>query len=267
MNWAQRYGPWAIVTGASSGLGEAFAHAIAARGVRPLLVARRADDLARVAADVEREHGVTCEWHALDLADASFVDALLDATQDKDVGLVVGNAGFNPPGAFTDHDRAALERVLDVNARANLLLADAFVPRLVARRHGGLLFVASVEAYFGVPYSTAYAASKAYVLSLAEGLWGELKRAGVDVLALVPGPLDTPLYRSREAPFPAMAPRTAAELALDRLGRGPSFVPAATDRWTFRTLRALPRPTAVRLMGFGLRRTLERMRRKSGRLS
>jgi short-subunit dehydrogenase len=259
--FADRYGPWAVITGASSGLGEAFAHAVAARGIQPLLVARRADELARVSASVERSSGLACRRLSLDLADPAAADMLLDATADVDVGLVIGNAGFNPPGAFAEHDRALLERVLDVNARANLLLAHGFLPRLAARGRGGLLLVSSVEGYFGVPYSTAYAASKAYVLSLAEGLWGEARRSGVDVLALVPGPLDTPLFRSRGVRVPAMAPRTAAELALDQLGGGPSYVPARLDRWMFRILRALPRRSAVRLMGCGMRRTVGRLAR------
>lgn len=258
--FAQRYGPWAVVTGASSGLGEAFAHAVAERGVRPLLVARRAGELARVAGDVERAHGVTCEWLSLDLADG--VDPLLEATAEKDVGLIIGNAGVNPPGAFTDRDRASLVRLVDVNVGANLVLASAFLPRLQQRGQGGLLLVASIEAYFGVPYSAAYAASKAFVLSLAEGLWGETRSTGVDVLALVPGPIDTPLFRSRQVRVPAMSPRRVAELGLDHLAHGPSLVPARLDRWTFRLLRALPRPVAVRLMGAGMRWTVARLRRK-----
>jgi uncharacterized protein len=253
-----------VITGASSGLGEAFAHALAARGVRPLLVARRADELARVASDIEQEYGVTCEWLSADLADAGFVDALLDATGDKDVGLVIGNAGFNPPGAFAEHDRATLERLLHVNAQANLLLVSAFLPRLRARGQGGVLLVASIEAYFGVPYSAAYAASKAFVLSFAEGVWGESRSSGVDVLALVPGPIDTPLFRSRRVRVPAMSPRKVAELGLDHLADGPSLVPGRVDRWTFRLLRLLPRALAVRLMGAGMRWTVERLRRKGG---
>jgi short-subunit dehydrogenase len=126
------------------------------------------------------------------------------------------------------------------------------------------LIVASIEAYFGVPYSAAYAASKAFVLSLAEGLWGENRSSGVDVLALVPGPIDTPLFRSRQVRVPAMSPRTVAELGLEHLGDGPSFVPARVDRWTFRLLRALPRSVAVRFMGVGMRWTIERLRRKGG---
>ena len=261
-SFVEKYGPWAVITGASSGLGEGFAHAIAARGIRPLLIARREDELKRVCDDIERDHGVAAEWLVLDLADSSFLDAVLDATRDKDVGLVIGNAGFNPAGAFADNDGATLQRVLDVNARANLLLADAFLPRLRARGRGGLLLVASVEGYFGAPYSATYAASKAFLLSFAEGLWGEYRRAGVDVLALVPGPVDTPLFQSRGVKAPAIAPRKAADRGLDHLGRGPSYVPAAMDRWFFRFLRALPRRVAISMMGVGMRRMVERMRAK-----
>jgi short-subunit dehydrogenase len=262
VTFSERYGPWAVITGASSGLGEAFAHAVAARGVRPLLVARRADELARVAGEVERAYGLKPEVLAFDLADPAFLDTLVAATADKEVGLVIGNAGYNPPGAFADHDRITLERVLDVNARANLLLADAYLPRLAARGRGGLLLVASVEGYFGLPYSAAYSASKAYVLSLAEALWGETRGTGVDVLALVPGPLDTPLYQSRHVPIPALSPRKAADRALDHLPHGPSYVPATMDRWSFRMFRLLPRRTAIRMVGRAMRIMVERMRKK-----
>lgn len=260
-SWADRYGPWAIVTGASSGLGEAFAHELAARGVHPLLIARREDELARVADEVQRRYGIACEWLALDLADRDAITRVVDATASKHVGLVIGNAAFNPPGAFTDLDRASVERVLDVNVRANVLLAAEFVPPMVAARSGGLLLIASVEGYFGMPYSTSYAASKAFVLSFAEGLWAELRPSGVDVLALVPGPIDTPLFRSRQVRAPALSPQRTAQRALAHLDRGPSFVPGHWDRWLWRGLRALPRRTGVRLMGRAMRRMVDRLRR------
>jgi hypothetical protein len=260
-SWADRYGPWAVVTGASSGLGEAFAHQVAARGVHPLLVARRDDELVRVSEDIEGRHGIACQRLAVDLGDRDFVARVLDMTKDKHVGLVIGNAGFNPPGAFADLDRASLERVLDVNVRANVLLAEAFVPAMVAGGSGGLLLVASVEGYFGMPYSTSYAASKAFVLSFAEGLWGELHRSGVDVLALVPGPIDTPLFRSRQVRAPALSPERTAQRGLAHLDRGPSFVPGHWDRWLWRVLRALPRRTGVRLMGRAMGRMVQRLRR------
>ena len=98
--FSNRYGPWAIVTGASSGIGEGFAHAIAKRGVRPLLVARREPELTRVAKDVQEGTGIECATLAVDLGDPSFLGAIEERTRDLDVGLVVSNAGINPVGRF-----------------------------------------------------------------------------------------------------------------------------------------------------------------------
>lgn len=257
--FADRYGEWAIVTGASSGIGEAFAHAVAARGIRPLLVARREDELRRVAADVLGQTGMPCECLALDLADPGFADRLRDACAGRDVGLIVANAGFNPPGAFLGTPRETLMRMFDVNARANLLLAEAFLPGLKARGRGGLLLVGSVEGFFGFPYSACYSATKAFVLSFGEALWGEMRPAGVDVLVLAPGATDTPLLASRDlgsAKVGMMAPAAVANIGLDHLGCGPCVVPGALNRWMFRFLRRLPRRWSVPLVGAAMRRVV-----------
>lgn len=251
-SFAERYGAWAVVSGASSGLGEAFAHALAARGIKPLLIARREEELRRVAAEVRRRHGVDCEWLALDLADAGFIDVLKARCAGRDVGLVVGNAAFNPAGAFGQMPREMLMRMLDVNARANVLLAETFLPMLKARGRGGLLLVGSVEGFFGTPYSACYSASKAFVLSLGEALWGEMRAAGVDVLVLAPGATATPLLASRDfggRRIPTMTPEAVARIGLDHLGMGPFVVPGSGNRWLFRILRRLPRRWVVERVG------------------
>ena len=172
-DFSLRYGPWAIDTGASSGIGEAFAHAVAKRGIRPLLLARRGDELGRVADDVQKATGVECATHVSDLADPHFLDALEERTRDLDIGLVVSNAGFNPVGSFEERTPDELCRILDVNCKAPLLLAHTFGPRLLSRGRGGFLMTGSVEGFFGVPYSSAYSASKNYVLAFGEALWRE----------------------------------------------------------------------------------------------
>jgi short-subunit dehydrogenase len=260
-DFRQRYGEWAIVTGASSGIGEAFAHSLAARGVRPLLVARREAELRRVAEDVRARHGVAADWIAVDLADAAFIDALTQACADRDVGLVVSNAAFNPAGAFLDHSRETLLRILDVNDRASLLLANAFLPRLVQRGRGGFLLVGSIEGFWGMPYSAAYSASKAFVLSLGEALWGEFRDKNVDVLTLVPGATDTPLLASRGIEgVKGMPPQAVAEIGLDHLGRGPYVVPGGVNRWAFRVLRRFPRRWTTVLGGKATRRMVEKLK-------
>jgi short-subunit dehydrogenase len=261
-DFCRRYGPWAIVTGASSGLGEGFAHALGARGLHLILVARRLDELKRVASDVERNHAVSCVCVSVDLADADFIDVIEDAARARDIGLVVSNAAYNPAGAFEQLDRAGIDRMLAVNARATVLLAEAFSARLRNRGRGGLLFVASVEAYVGMPYSTLYSATKAFVLSFGEALWGEHLRSGVDVLVLVPGPVDTPLLASRKVRSRGMAPRAVAEIGLDNLSRGPSVVPGAGNRWATRLMRTLPRRWVVRLAEPALRKMVSRLHRE-----
>ncbi len=250
-SFESRYGPWAIVTGASSGIGEAFAHALASRGLRPLLVARRESELQRVAAQVQARWGVDCAIVAADLADPAFIDALTRACEGREIGLVVCNAAYNPAGAFLDMSRDTLRRMLQVNAEANLLLANAFLPGFKARGHGGLLLVASTEAFMGTPFSACYSASKAFVLNLGEALWGEFDGSGVDVLVLAPGATETPLLQSRDLgglPVKPMSAAAVAEIGLDHLGRGPYVVPGAKNRWTQRIVRRLPRGWLIRKM-------------------
>lgn len=259
--FAAKYGPWAIVTGASSGIGEAFAHLLAERGIRPLLVARRADELARVAAEVTARHGMQCATLAADLADPGFADALDAACAGREVGLVVANAGYNPAGAFLDHSAETLGRIIDVNDRANVLLANRWLPRLKARGHGGLLLVASTEAYMPTPYSACYSASKAFVLALGEALWGEFLDTGVDVLVLSPGATDTPLLASRHiAGLAGMSPGEVAAIGLDHLGKGPSVIAGKANARQVRMAKFLPRAWLLRKAAPVVRKMVEHAR-------
>jgi short-subunit dehydrogenase len=250
-DFEQTYGPWAIVTGASSGIGEAFAHAVARRGLQPMLVARRRSELARVARDVEAMTGIEPATLVADLASLDFVDRVCEACESRDVGLVVSNAGYNPPGDFEERSREELCAVLDINCRAPLLLAEAFVPRLRARGRGGFLITGSVEGFHGVPHSSVYAASKNFVQAFGEGLWGELAGEGIDVLVLAPGATDTPLIRSRNMQdLPGiMTAESVAEFGLDHLGQGPTAIPGETNQQMVATFAAMPRSEAVAAMG------------------
>lgn len=251
-----QYGPWAIVTGASSGIGEAFAHALAARNVRPLLVARREQELQRVAAAVKRNSGIDCDYIALDLASPAFIDELERYCEGREIGLVISNAAFNPAGAFLDRPREDVLRMLDVNDRATVLLAHCFLSKMSARRRGGFMLIGSTEGFSGSPYSAVYSASKAFVQSLGEALWGEFKSQGVDVLVLSPGATDTPLLASRNASdMPGvMSPRVVADYGLDRLAKGPGAIPGALNRWMARVFRLLPRKWVVSVMGVAMKK-------------
>ena len=168
------YGPWALVTGASSGIGEQFARQLARRGLNVLLVARRRERLAALAGELTRRRGPQAEVIAVDLGEATAVDQVLAAVADRDIGLVVSNAGFGLKGAFGSASRATLESMFNVNARTPLLLLHELLPRLRARTKAGIILTGSQEGEAPFPWSAAYAATKAFVHSLGLDLYGEL---------------------------------------------------------------------------------------------
>jgi len=174
------YGPWAIVAGGSEGLGAAFASEIARRGVHQVLVARSPEPLEQTAARLRQEHGVEVITVAGDLAAPGTMDQICAAAADREIGLVVANAALAPQGSFLDTAVAELAGTVDLNCKASLLLARALLPDMARRGHGGMVFVSSLAGLQGVPGLAAYSATKAYLVSLGEALWAELRPAGVD---------------------------------------------------------------------------------------
>ncbi len=257
--FSQHYGPLAVVTGAAEGLGEAFAVGLAERGVNLLLVDIKAPGLERVADRLD--HQVVVDTLVCDLAEPDAVDRIAAAVVSPP-GLVVSNAAIAPMGALHRTPIDALLRSVDVNVRTPLLLAHRFAPDMVQRGRGGLVLLASMAGFHGSPGLAAYAASRAYNRALGESLWGELRPHGVDVLAVAPGPIDTPGYRESR-PARGRGPRVAppsevAEAALAALAsprHGPVLVPGLGNRISSALLdRALPRAVATRVVHLGLRR-------------
>jgi short-subunit dehydrogenase len=252
-----RYGPWALVAGASAGLGEAFACALAARGLHLVLLARRADALDGVAAGLRARYGVEVRTAALDLGGAGLDEAVARATDGAEVGLLVYNAAHSAIGPFLEAPLEEHLRVLDVNCRGPLVLAHRLGAAMARRGRGGIVLMSSLAASQGNPLITSYAASKAIDLVLGEGLWAELGARGVDVLACRAGATRTPGYAASrpKRSVPLMEADAVATAALDALGRGPSVVPGALNRVAaFAFGRLLPRRAAIRFMGRATRR-------------
>jgi len=242
----EKYGPWALITGASSGIGEQFARQLARAGFDLLLVARREDRLRDLRAELGQRRRHEVELVVADLADPGAVDQVVAAASRHDLGLVVSNAGFGLKGPFESHDRTRLEAMLNVNALTPLLLAHALLPRLLrARATGGIIFTGSQEGEAPFPWSSAYAATKAFVHSLGMGLHGELAGTGIDVLVLAPGATDTEalgLQGFDPATLPGvMPPAEVARQALRELGRTPLHIPGAENRKFVTQLRRMPR--------------------------
>jgi short-subunit dehydrogenase len=158
-----------------------------------VLVARRHALLEEAGRRFSKEFGVEYRAVSADLSQDDFLDRLVEATEELDVGLVVSNAGDISPGPFLSKDRDALARLLRLNTFAHLRIAHHFSKKLVARRRGGLLFVGAMGAETGVPYMANDAAARAYIQSLAQSLHVELKPFGVRVTVLAAGPTETPL--------------------------------------------------------------------------
>lgn len=253
-----RYGPVAVVTGASSGIGRSFARLLAAQGLDLVLVARRVERLEALRDELKQAHATEVRICDVDLAASAAVTQILEATADLDVGLVVSNAGYGFKGDHASQDPQALAEMLMVNCNVPMLLAHGFMPRLRQRGRGGLLFTSSVEGLIGCPYSTAYSASKALVISLGEGLWAELQPDSIDVLTICPGATDTEAA-ARQGIDPAtlqnvMSPDEVAQLALTNLANGPTLIVSEHYKAVFDQLLALPRRDALMAMARGMKR-------------
>ena len=247
-----RYGKWAVVAGASEGLGAAFATQLAARGMGLVLVARRGRLLAELKEQLIAEYGIEVRCVVLDLADPAFATELAEGVAGMDLGIVVYNAAFTPVGPFLEAPDGEIEQAVDVNVRGPLLALRALVPAMRSKGKGAVVLMSSLAGLQGTPNISVYAASKAFNLILAEGLWYELRSHGIDVVACCAGAMRTPGYlRSFGRDVPGMLfPDEAARRTLDGLGRGPRLVPGSVNRMTALLMgRLLPRRAAVRLIG------------------
>ena len=254
--------PTALVTGASSGLGEQFARQLSARGHDVILVARRRERLERIASELLGEARVV----PFDLAaDAAGLKPKLDE-QGLAVDLLVNNAGFGNYGRFTEIDPARDAAQVRLNCEAVVTLTHAFLPPMVERGRGGIINVASTAGLQPIPYEAVYAATKAFALSFTEALWEELRGTGVRVLAVNPGPVPTEWQEVAghddvtTVPGEITAEQCVAE-SLEAYDAGRrSIIPGRRMRWFIRATRPSTR-------GVQLRITERLYRPKTGRLS
>ena len=250
-SFALKYGPWAVVAGASEGLGAAFADALAARGLNLLLLARRAELLSDVAGRLRAANKVEVRTEVCDLARPDLPGMLAAFAADIEVGLGVYNAAFAPVGDLLERSVDDLGQVVDVNVRGPLVFARTLAPNMVARGRGGIVLMSSLAGFQGAPRIATYAGSKAFIRVLGEGLWRELKPKGVDVVVSCAGAVRTPGYAmtaAGDAPGTLDA-STVVEQTLNALGRGPVVIPGATNRLArFVMGRVLPARAAIAIM-------------------
>jgi short-subunit dehydrogenase len=244
------YGRWAVVTGASSGIGRAFAEHLAAAGLDLVLAARSTDRLRSLGAALSETYGVAHRVVTVDLGVPGGAAALIEATDGLDVGMLVSNAGTGRPGRFLDQDLDELHRRLTLNTTAHLDLVHAFGRRFVARGRGGIVLMSALGAQYGLPNMAHDGAAKAYVHSLGEALHRELRDADVDVMVALPGNVDTPVLDALGLDRAAMPVRPLPAAAAVRemvaaLQRGRSW--HILD-WRLRAItRLVPRSVLTRM--------------------
>ena len=247
----QSYGPFAVVVGASEGLGAAFAQELASRGMDLLLLARRKTLLERLAAEIRSHHGVEVRCLPIDVVASDLGQQIEEAIRDLEVGLLVYNAAFAPVGPFLERSDEELRRVAAVNMVGPMLFVRRLAPAMCRRGRGAIVLMSSLSGFQGSPRIAAYAASKAFNTILAEGLWGELRDAGLDVVASCAGAIRTPNFAetSQDDAPGTLDPAEVARRTLDGLTRGPRVVPGLLNKIVaLLNGRILTRRAAIRLM-------------------
>jgi short-subunit dehydrogenase len=221
----ERYGDWALVTGASSGIGAEFARALAGDGVSLVLAARRADKLEQLAAQLREQTGVRVRCVACDLSTESGARELIAAVADLEIAILVNNAGVGYVGRFHEQEPARLAAMVQLNCAAPVALTAALLPKLVARRRGAVIFTGSVSGSQPLPLHALYSATKVFDNFLGESLWGELHGTGVDVLSLLPGSTDTEFAAAAdELPHEGASASDVVRDAFEALGHQPSVI-------------------------------------------
>src|ERR1700751_5790935 len=255
----ERFGPWALITGASSGIGKEFARQIAGSGINIVLAARREDLLKEVGVEFSKRYGVEHRVVVLDLSREDFIEQLASATDDLDIGLVVSNAGTGNPGAFLKFDRQFLQATLRLRAMAHLDITHHFGTKLAERRRGGIILAGAMGAENGVPLMANDGAAKAYVHSLGEALHYEFKPLGVYVTVLAAGFTDTAVLEKfgldpKTMPMKPMSVEQCVSEALSGLSKNRSrVVPGRLNRIMNALVPAsLARKLEAGLLGKGL---------------
>jgi uncharacterized protein len=252
VDFKKKYGPYALLAGGSYGLGGAYAEALAKRGMNIVLIARDKKKLDETAKRLKEQYAaIDVKPLALDLGDFEKVKANLEKLNVQ-IGLLVYNAAFAPIGLFETKSEEDLATASAVNVRTPLLLTRYLCNSMIKNKRGGIVLMSSLAGTQGSPKLATYAATKAFNAILAEGLWKELKRYGIDVTACVAGAIFTPGYQQAEKAKPAPGSMTAndvAEQTLNALGKGPIFIPGGINKLArFLLMRLLSRKSAINLM-------------------
>ncbi len=264
----EKYGNWALVTGASSGIGKALAQQLAQKGFSVVLVARREHALNELAQELNERFQTETRVIALDLLKNGAVQSLYDEVSALDIGLVIPAAGIDEMGLFIDKEYSSIDKMLKLNIQVPTEIAHVFGQKLATRKRSGIILVSSLFGYQGIPNFAGYAGSKAYILTLGETLNVELAQHNVDVLVLSPGLTDTPFSQSMEINFSKLPmfsqhPDTVAKTALGAIGHKATVVSGFLNKIYAWENRLIPRSWPVKLFGALINRAIKAYQTKT----
>lgn len=219
LEFAERYGKWALVTGASDGMGREIALGLADRGVNLILCARRIELLNQISEDIKNRFPIQVKVFSHDLSHDSEIDKLFQETAFEEIGLFVAAAGFGTSGTFIQSDIENELNMIDLNCRSVVKMTHHFANRLAKNKRGGIILFSSLVAFQGTPFSANYSATKAFIQNFAEALNVELSMFGIDVLAVAPGPVQSGFsQRANMVMDKALDPKEIAEEIISSLG-------------------------------------------------
>ena len=235
MNFKEKYGAWALVTGATSGIGNALAHQLAQKGLSIILVARKEAELQDAAKLLSTKYQVETKTISADLSNPEGIQTVVRQSENMEIGLLVLAAGLEVNGAFEKNDILREMQVVQVNISATLQLTHHFSKSMINRHKGGIILVASLSGHMPNPYFANYAGTKAYMLNFGASLYGEFKPKGVDVTVLSPGLTNTPMISNNgvdwsKTPMQAMPPEAVAQAAIDALGKKFLAIPGGKNK-------------------------------------
>jgi uncharacterized protein len=244
-----KYGTWAVVTGASSGIGLELATQLASAGLNLILNARRQSELEKIAADFEKTFGIQTRLAVGDLGTEGGITTVRDTAKGLNVGLFVASAGFGTSGRFIKNDLADEVAMLRVNCEALMILTHHFGRLFAQNKRGGIILLSSLVGFQGVPNAAHYAATKAYVQSLSEALAHELRPYNVDVLAAAPGPVTSGFGNRADMNMEGAATTDKVGVPiLMALGRTDTVAPGFLSKLLSYSLMTVPRWGKVRIM-------------------
>ncbi len=231
----EKYGDYALITGASSGIGKEFAKQLAAKGLNLVLVARRKNKLDELASELKKQHQIKVKTIELDLLNDKAIERLVYETKDLTIGLVIPNAGMEVHGDFVKNNYEAESKVVQLNTLIPMQLAHIYGAKMVKRKKGGIIFISSTFGHQSVPYFANYAATKAYILSIGQALNYEFKKSGVDATVLSPGLTKTEMVDGMKdmdfgkMPIVEMKVEPVVKKAINALGKKQATIPGGRN--------------------------------------